>query len=148
MKTLFRQPQMVDTYSKSDDGLVWTFVLRDGLTFHDGAPVTGEDVVASLTRWGARDGMGQQLFAVIKSLEAKDAKTVVMTLKEPYGLVLESIGKLSSNVPVIMPQAHCRNRSERADQGIYRLRSVRFSKRRMGARLQSGLHQVRRLRAA
>jgi peptide/nickel transport system substrate-binding protein len=98
------QPQMVDTYTKSDDGLVWTFVLRDGLKFHDGAPVTGEDVVASLTRWGARDGMGQQLFAVIKSLEAKDVKTVVMTLKEPYGLVLESIGKLSSNVPVIMPK--------------------------------------------
>lgn len=98
------QPQMVDTYTTSDDGLVWTFVLRDGLKFHDGAPVTGEDVVASLTRWGARDGMGQQLFGVIDTLEATDAKTVVMTLKEPYGLVLESIGKISSNVPFIMPK--------------------------------------------
>ncbi len=98
------QPQMVDTWTTSDDGLVWTFVLRDGLKFHDGAPVTGEDVVASLTRWGARDGMGQQLFGVIDTLEATDAKTVVMTLKEPYGLVLESIGKISSNVPFIMPK--------------------------------------------
>lgn len=98
------QPQMVDTWTTSDDGLVWTFVLRDGLKFHDGAPVTGEDVVASLTRWGARDGMGQQLFGVIDKLEATDAKTVVMTLKEPYGLVLESIGKISSNVPFIMPK--------------------------------------------
>ncbi|MEM9010267.1 MAG: ABC transporter substrate-binding protein [Pseudomonadota bacterium] len=97
------QPQMVDTWSTSDDGLVWTFVLRDGLMFHDGAPVTGEDVVASLTRWGARDGMGQQLFAKVESLEASDEKTVVMTLSEPYGLVLESIGKISSNVPFIMP---------------------------------------------
>ena len=60
------QPQMVDTWSTSADGLVWTFVLRDGLKFHDGAPVTGEDVVASLKRWGARDGMGQQLFGVIR----------------------------------------------------------------------------------
>ncbi|SDN86044.1 peptide/nickel transport system substrate-binding protein [Lutimaribacter pacificus] len=98
------QPQMVDTWTTSDDGLVWTFVLRDGLKFHDGAPVTGEDVVASLTRWGARDGMGQQLFGVIDTLEAPDEKTVVMTLKEPYGLVLESIGKISSNVPFIMPK--------------------------------------------
>ena len=98
------QPQMVDSWTTSDDGLVWTFVLRDGLTFHDGAPVTGEDVVASLNRWGQRDGMGQQLFKNIASLEATDAKTVVMTLSNPYGLVLESIGKISSNVPFIMPK--------------------------------------------
>ena len=98
------QPQMVDTWTTSDDGLIWTFVLRDGLKFHDGADVTGADVVASLTRWGARDGMGQQLFANIASLEATDAKTVVMTLSQPYGLVLESIGKISSNVPFIMPK--------------------------------------------
>ncbi len=98
------QPQMVDTWSKSDDGLTWSFVLRDGLKFHDGAPVTGEDVVASLERWGKRDGMGQQLFKVINSLEATSANTVTMKLSEPYGLVLESIGKISSNVPFIMPK--------------------------------------------
>jgi peptide/nickel transport system substrate-binding protein len=98
------QPQMVDTWDTSEDGLTWTFVLRDGLLFHDGAPVTGEDVVASLQRWGQRDGMGQQLFKNIASLEATDDKTVVMTLSAPYGLVLESIGKISSNVPFIMPK--------------------------------------------
>ena len=97
------QPQMVDTWTKSDDGLVWTFVLRDGLKFHDGAPVTGTDVVASLERWGKRDGMGQQLFKNIASLEATADNTVTMTLSAPYGLVLESIGKISSNVPFIMP---------------------------------------------
>ena len=80
------QPQMVDTWNTSDDGLVWTFVLRDGLTFHDGAPVTGEDVVASLKRWGKRDGMGQQLFSNTASLEATDEKTVVLTLSSPFGL--------------------------------------------------------------
>ncbi|WP_299962978.1 ABC transporter substrate-binding protein [uncultured Roseobacter sp.] len=97
------QPQMVDSWETSEDGLTWTFVLRDGLTFHDGAPVTGTDVVASLERWGARDGMGQQLFANIASLEATDDQTVVLTLANEYGLVLESIGKISSNVPFIMP---------------------------------------------
>ncbi|MEO1308276.1 MAG: ABC transporter substrate-binding protein, partial [Pseudomonadota bacterium] len=98
------QPQMVDTWTTSDDGLVWTFVLRDGLKFHDGAPVTGEDVVASLNRWGQRDGMGQQLFKNVATLEASDEKTVVLTLSAPFGLVLESIGKISSNVPFIMPK--------------------------------------------
>jgi peptide/nickel transport system substrate-binding protein len=98
------QPQMAEGHEVSEDGLTWTFTLRDGLKFHDGADVTGEDVVASLQRWGQRDGMGQKLFEVIASLEAPDAKTIVMTLSEPYGLVLESIGKISSNVPFIMPK--------------------------------------------
>jgi peptide/nickel transport system substrate-binding protein len=98
------QPQMAQGHEVSDDGLTWTFTLRDGLKFHDGEDVTGEDVVASLQRWGQRDGMGQALFAAIESLEAPDDKTIVMTLSEPYGLVLESIGKISSNVPFIMPK--------------------------------------------
>jgi peptide/nickel transport system substrate-binding protein len=98
------QPQMAEGHTVSDDKLTWTFTLRDGLKFHDGAPVTGEDVVASLKRWGQRDGMGQKLFEVVASLEAPDEKTIVMTLSEPYGLVLESIGKISSNVPFIMPK--------------------------------------------
>ena len=37
------------------DQKVWTLTLRDGLLFHDGTPVLGRDVVASLRRWGARD---------------------------------------------------------------------------------------------
>lgn len=97
------QPQMVDTWTQSEDGLTWEFTLRDGLTFHDGAPVTSEDVIASLERWGARDGMGQQLMSATESMEAVDDKTFRLTLSEPFGLVLESLGKISSNVPFIMP---------------------------------------------
>src|SRR5690349_2930826 len=51
------KPQMVDTWSESADHRLWTFKLRKGLEFHDGKPVTGEDVVASLARWGKRDSM-------------------------------------------------------------------------------------------
>ena len=64
------QPQMVDTWEVSDDKLTWTFTLRDGLKFHDGAPVTPADVIASLERWGKRDGMGQQLFAAIAGFDS------------------------------------------------------------------------------
>ena len=103
-ENLMPQPQMVDTWTVSDDDLVWTFKLRDGLKWHDGADVTAEDCIASLERWGKRDGMGQALFEVVDSLSAPDAKTIVLTLKEPYGLVLDSIGKISSNVPFMMPK--------------------------------------------
>ncbi len=98
------QPQMVDTWSVSDDGMAWTFNLRPGLKFHDGSPVTAEDVVASLERWGKRDGMGQQLFSNVGSLEAADEDTVVLNLSQPFGLVIEALGKISSNVPFIMPK--------------------------------------------
>ncbi len=98
------QPQMVDSYETSDDGMMWTFTLRDGLKFHDGADVTSGDVVASLERWGARDGMGQQMMAAMKEMKAVDDRTFTFEFESPYGLVLESIGKISSNVPFIMPE--------------------------------------------
>ncbi len=98
------QPQMIDTWETSVDGKVWKFRLRAGLKWHDGANVTAEDCVASLKRWGKRDGAGQALFSIIESLTAADAKTIVMKLETPYGLVLESIGKISSNVPFMMPK--------------------------------------------
>jgi len=49
------QPQMVERHQMSADTLTWTFTLRDGLEWHDGTPVTAEDCIASLKRWGARD---------------------------------------------------------------------------------------------
>src|SRR6266567_4244795 len=97
------QPQMAD-WKVSDDKLTYTFTLRDGLKWHDGAPVTAEDCVASLRRWGKRDGMGQKLMSFTASIEAADAKTITLKLKEPYGLVLESIAKPSSVVPFMMPK--------------------------------------------
>src|SRR6266404_4483724 len=97
------QPQMAD-WKVSDDKLTYTFTLRDGLKWHDGAPVTAEDCVASLKRWGKVDGMGQKLMDFAAALEATDARTITLKLKEPYGLVLESIGKPSSLVPFMMPK--------------------------------------------
>ena len=102
---LVPQPQMVGAWEASADKKSWTFQLRDGLSFHNGQPVTAEDCVASLVRWGKRDGMGQALFAAVESLTATDKKTIVLKLMRPYGMVLDTIGKISSNVPFIMPKA-------------------------------------------
>ena len=98
------KPQMVDSYEVSADKLTWTFTLRDGLEWHDGKPVTAEDCVASLKRWGARDPMGQKLMDFVAELKAVDDKTFTLKLKEPYGLVLDTLGKPSSNVPFMMPK--------------------------------------------
>lgn len=98
------KPQMVDKWEVSPDKLTWTFTLRDGLEWHDGQPVTAEDCVASLRRWAAKDGMGQKLMSVVADLSAPDAKTIKMVLKQPYGMVLETLGKSSSNVPFMMPK--------------------------------------------
>jgi peptide/nickel transport system substrate-binding protein len=97
------QPQMVQSYTTSKDGKQWTFKLRPGLAFHDGKPVTSEDVVASLKRWSSRDAMGSVLFGFIERLETPDANTFRFVLKEPCAIVIEALGKASSNVPFIMP---------------------------------------------
>ena len=98
------KPQMVEKYETSADKLTWIFTLRDGLEWTNGTPVTSEDCIASIKRWAARDSMGQKMMASVASLEAVDAKTFKMNMKEPYGLVLQSLGKPSSNVPFIMPK--------------------------------------------
>jgi peptide/nickel transport system substrate-binding protein len=98
------KPQMVDKYDISADKLTWTFTLRDGLEWHDGKPVTSEDCIASIKRWGARDAMGLKLMDFVKDMKATNDKTFTMELKEPYGLVLDSLGKPSSNVPFMMPK--------------------------------------------
>lgn len=86
------QPQMVDTYTVSDDKLTYTFTLRPGLAFHDGQPVTAADCIASLKRWMTRMSSGQILQKFLASIDAIDARTFRLVLKEPFGLVIESLG--------------------------------------------------------
>lgn len=97
------QPQMLEKWTTSKDGKTWGFVLRPGLEFHDGAPVTSEDVIASLKRWASRDTMGAVLATFIAKYEAVDARSFNLVLNEPCGIMLDALGKPSSNVPFIMP---------------------------------------------
>lgn len=108
------QPQMAD-WTISDDNLTYTFTLRDGLKFHDGAPVTAADAVASLQRWGKRDFGGQLIFDVTESLEATDDKTIVWKLKSAFPALLDTVGKQSAVPPFIMP---ARVASGSADEAI------------------------------
>lgn len=97
------QPQMVESHTLSPDGLRYTFTLRPGLVFHDNQPVRPADCIASIKRWSARDPMGQLLATFVTDMAVVDDRTFSMTLKEPYGLVLDSLGKAGSP-PYIMPE--------------------------------------------
>ncbi len=98
------QPQMVESWTVSDDRLRYEFTLRPGLTWHDGSPVRAADCAASIRRWGAKDGMGRALMAVTASVEPVDARTFRLTLKRPVGFVIDALGKIDSNVPFMMPE--------------------------------------------
>src|SRR5712671_4394109 len=89
------KPQMIEHYEVSPDQLSYTMTLRDGLLWHDGKPVTAEDCVASIKRWGAKDSMGQKLMSFVKDIVPVDARTFRIMLKEPTGLVLPALGKPS-----------------------------------------------------
>ncbi|MGH8795588.1 MAG: ABC transporter substrate-binding protein [Caldimonas sp.] len=109
--TLFAQdakgtpkPQMVDKYTSSKDGKQWSFTLRHGLKFHDGKAVTSADCIASLQRWGARDSIGRAMNAAGAEWKAVDANTFTLTLKDPFGLVLDALAKPSGFPPIIMPE--------------------------------------------
>ena len=98
------KPQMIDTYTLSPDKKKYTFTLRPGLKWHDGAPVTAADCVASIRRWGAKDVSGTLVMRELASLDVVNERTFTLTLKEPFGLVIDSLGKPSSNVPFMMPE--------------------------------------------
>ena len=76
------KPQMVQSWDESPDHRLWTFKLRSGLAFHDGAPVTGEDVTASLARWGKRDAMGIALFSFVDRMDSPAPDTFRIFLRE------------------------------------------------------------------
>ena len=97
------QPQMVDRWMISDDHLTYTFTLRANLRFSDGAPVTPADVIASLKRWMVVDSAGQYIAESLTAMEALDATTFAIRLKEPFPQLLYSLGKPSAVPTFVFP---------------------------------------------
>ena len=84
---------LVESYEISDDGLTYTFTLRDGVTFHSGDPLTAADVKYSIERVTAPESQSSRRnsLSTIAGIEAPDDLTVVVTLSErsislPYNL--------------------------------------------------------------
>src|SRR5258708_11239063 len=97
------QPQMVAGHVVEDGGKIWVMTLREGLKFHDGEPVRGRDVVASLKRWASRDAFGNSLFNIVDELSAPDDRTVRWRLKTPFPLLPKALGTVVAIIAFIMP---------------------------------------------
>jgi peptide/nickel transport system substrate-binding protein len=96
-------PQMVEGHTVEQDGTVWTLRLRDGLRFHDGTPVLGRDIIASIRRFSARDGYAASLMAVTAELSAPDDRTVRFRLSRPFINLPDALGG-AGGYPAIMPE--------------------------------------------
>jgi len=100
--------ELASDIKRSDDGLTYTFILRDGVKFHDGKAFSSADAKYTLDLVFRSDfaksasfyeGTGADKHSYIKSVEAPDAKTVIVTLIKPW------VGLLSNLVPVaIIPK--------------------------------------------
>ena len=96
------RPQMVDTWTTSDDRLLYTFTLRPGLMFHDGSPVTTRDVIATLRRMFVRDSQNQIFAGLIASMDCVDDRTFTLRLKEPFNYVEFLLGGSNGVAGAIM----------------------------------------------
>jgi len=83
-------PGLAESWEISEDGLTYTFHLQEGVTFHDGSAMDGEDVKFSFDRARAEDSTNAQkpLFAQIADVSVTDPQTVVVTLSQPNGSFL------------------------------------------------------------
>ena len=97
-------PQMLAGFNTEEDGKLWTLGLRAGLKFHDDTPVRAQDCVASIKRWAKRDAFGQALMAATDELSARDDRTIVFRLHQPFPLLPTALGKTQTYAPVMMPE--------------------------------------------
>ena len=85
-------PDLAKSYEVSTDALTWTFPLRDDVKFSDGSPVTAEDVKFTYEMLQA-DGIKFDL-SFMKSIEAKDEHTIVITLSEPRSTFVSQLTEI------------------------------------------------------
>ena len=98
------RPQMLEGHEVSPDGLRWRLTLREGLRFHDGAPVLAEDAVASIRRWAGIDVFGMSLMAATDRLDVVSDRVFEFRLKRPFPLLPNALGKPATYTPFIMPR--------------------------------------------
>ncbi|SHH39580.1 ABC transporter substrate-binding protein [Pollutimonas bauzanensis] len=96
-------PELAESFRISDDGLAYTFVLRKGISFHNGQPLTADDVVASMDKWLKTSTQGKANLQGARFAKVDDA-TVRMTLEKP-SLLGPNILADTAPFPGIMPKS-------------------------------------------
>jgi len=101
-------PLLAKSWTVSEDGLTYTFTLREDVTFCSGKKLTAQDVAASYARWLDPQTQGLNLWRAgpVASITAADDATVVYRLKEPYGeLLLQMAGHMHTVINVDQARA-------------------------------------------
>jgi peptide/nickel transport system substrate-binding protein len=116
-------PALAESWTVSDDGLVYVFKLHAGVTFHDGSAFDADDVKFSLDRARAPDSTNAQktLFAAIDTVEALDPATVKVTLKHPQGAFLYNMGL--GDAVIVAPESAATNKESPVGTGPFRFES-------------------------
>jgi peptide/nickel transport system substrate-binding protein len=113
------QPGLASAWTISDDGLSYTFTLRDGVTFHDGTSFDAEDVKFTFDRIRAEDSVNAQkvLYTPIASVDVVDPFTVTMTLDHPVGRFLFDLGR--GDAVIVAPESADNNAAEPIGTGPF-----------------------------
>jgi len=97
-------PSLAESWSVSKDGLVYEFVLRQGLRFHNGDPVTADDVKFSFERY--RGAANRFLKEKVPVVEVVDPRRVRFRLKEPWPDFMTYYGSLTTGAGWIVPKKY------------------------------------------
>ncbi|MDS1269554.1 ABC transporter substrate-binding protein [Lipingzhangella sp. LS1_29] len=92
------EPLLAETWATSDDGLEWTFELRDDVTFHSGEPLTAESVKAAIERTVDVDGGPAYLWSSVDEIDVADEHTVRFQLDYPAPLDLISASAYGASI--------------------------------------------------
>jgi peptide/nickel transport system substrate-binding protein len=92
------KPQLATAWSVSDDGLTYSFTLRQGVKWHDGQDFTADDVVYSLQTLKAANPRGRATFANVTSVTAIDAHQVQLRLSKPAPYLLSALAACESPI--------------------------------------------------
>ena len=114
-------PGLAESWTVSDDGLLYTFTLRDGVTFHDGTSFDAQDVVFSLdrARGDASENAQKGLFAAIDTVEAIDPRTVRVSLTRRAGDLLFNLGW--GDAVIVAPESAATNKTAPVGTGPFKL---------------------------
>jgi peptide/nickel transport system substrate-binding protein len=98
-------PELADTHEVSDDGLLNTVNLRQGITFHNGEDMTADDVIASLDRWVEISGLGATWLSSVDEYEQVDDHTIDFHMNTPLGTFGFMLATRSSGGCPIYPRS-------------------------------------------
>ncbi|MEX2314564.1 MAG: ABC transporter substrate-binding protein, partial [Thermomicrobiales bacterium] len=86
-------PLLAASHEVSEDGLLNTLTLREGVPFHNGSELTAADVIASIERWGALSGLGESLLDATDEILAVDPLTIEFRMNQPFGTFAMSLAR-------------------------------------------------------